>query len=413
MQNQIIRKKEYRGTFSLLGKAFSTLLAMLGALVLTLLILKSAVSTAAEWSPTQTARKCFYFPEKITLPDRESTVQLLMSASFFGSDALYFDEGEENTGLTEPYTPSTSESEGKDSPPNPIGEPTAPNQGNQSVDEATNIYDFDRSLVPNGELALFPYDLTLNSKIGEILLSNTTGYKIDTTEFLTREYPIKASLDDYSQSEPLVLIIHTHGTEAYSPSGAVSTPASAVQRSSDTSKNMIAVGKVMSDLLNGAGIPTIHCETMHDLESYTRSYNLAADTIQKYLKKYPSIKYVFDVHRDAIVRTNGDLIRPITVINGEIAAQVMLLVGTNEAGADHPDWEDNMTVATHLQHRLTLSYTRFARPINIRTASFNEQFTKGSLLIEIGSAANSLEEAKTAAKYLTYSIIDMIKDNEK
>ena len=412
MQNQIIQKNEYKSTLSVLGKAFSTLLAMLGALMMTLLLLKFALNAATEWSPTQTARKCFYFPEKITLPDRESSLHLLMSSAFFGSDALYFDDGEENTGLTEPYKPNTSEGEGKNTPQNPIGEPTPPNQGDHTADDNTDIYAFDRSLVPSGELALFPYDLTLNSKLGEILLSNTTEYKIDTAEFLAREYPIKTALDAYSPSEPLVLIIHTHGTESYSPDGAISTPTSAIQRSSDTSENMIAVGKVMADLLNSSGIPTVHCETMHDLESYTRSYNLAADTIQKYLKKYPSIKYVFDVHRDAIVRTNGDLIRPITKINGEVAAQIMLLVGTNEMGADHPNWEDNMTVATHLQYRLTSCYTKFACPINIRTASFNEQFTKGSLLIEIGSAANSLEEAKTAAKYLTYSIIDMIKDNE-
>ena len=101
------------------------------------------------------------------------------------------------------------------------------------------------------------------------------------------------------------------------------------------------------------------------------------------------------------------------MINGEIAAQIMLLVGTNEQGADHPDWETNFAIAAELQSRLVSSYKRFARPINIRGASFNEQFTKGSLLIEIGSAANSLEEAQTAAKYLTYSIIDMIKDNAK
>ena len=411
MQNQIIQKNEYKSSFHLLTRAFSTLLAMLGALVLTLLLLKLAVSTAAEWSPTQTARKCFYFPEKITLPSRESATQLLLSTAFFGSDALYFDEGEENTGMTEPYIPNVSESDNGDTPQNPIGEPSSPEGNDKEPAGVTNLYEFDRSLVPSGELALFPYDLTQNSKLGEILLSNTTAYTIDTSEYLAREYPIKASLSDYSQNEPLVLIIHTHGTEAYSKNGAISTPASAVQRSSDTAQNMIAVGKVMADLLNESGIPTIHCEIMHDLESYTRSYNLAADTIQKYLAKYPSIQYVFDVHRDAIVRTNGDLIRPITKINGEIAAQIMLLVGTNEAGADHPSWEENMTVATHLQHRLTLSYTRFARPINIRTASFNEQFAKGSLLIEIGSAANSLEEAKVAAKYLTYSIIDMIKDN--
>ena len=169
----------------------------------------------------------------------------------------------------------------------------------------------------------------------------------------------------------------------------------------------------MADLLNEAGIPTLHCEIMHDLESYNRSYNLAADTIQRYLSEYPSIQYVFDVHRDAIVKTNGDLVRPITLINGEIAAQIMLLVGTNEQGADHPNWETNFTVAAKLQKKLTTDYNNFARPINIRGASFNEQFTPGSLLIEVGSSGNSLQEAKTAAKYLTYAIIEMITENQQ
>lgn len=347
------------------------------------------------------ARSCFRFPEKPTVPSREDAAQIMLSAVFFGSDALYFDDGEENTGLTEPPI-APSEGKDEDTPQSPL---TQPWQG-------TDIYAFDRSLVPNGQTAIVPFDLTYGSKSGEILFSNATAYEISAGEALAAPYPISTDLDVHSKDEPLVLIIHTHGTESYSPSGALYTSPSALQRSADTSKNMIAVGAVMTELLCDAGIPTLHCETMHDLNSYTRSYNLAADTIQKYLQQYPSIKYVFDVHRDAIVRTNGDLIRPVTVINGEVAAQIMLLVGTDEMGADHSEWRDNLSVAVQLQSRLTTSYTRFARPINVRGASFNEQFTKGSLLIEIGSAANSLGEAKTAAKYLTYSIIDMIRDFE-
>ena len=103
--------------------------------------------------------------------------------------------------------------------------------------------------------------------------------------------------------------------------------------------------------------------------------------------------------------------KPVSLIDGKVAAQVMLLVGTNEKGADHPDWNENMTVAVNLQDKLTRSYANFARPINIRGASFNEQFTPGSLLIEIGSSGNTLSEAKYAAELLTYSIIDMIKGN--
>ncbi len=380
-------------------------LSVLGGIFIVILLWRAGESAVSEWSPTLTARECFRFPENPTFPDRENMTQLLLSAAFFGSDALYFDGGEENTGLTEtqPITPSDTVDE--EQPQDPLGEQ------NPGTTEFTNIYSYNPSALPDDELALIPYDLTYGSAAGEVTLSNATSFTPDIEGALNAEYPIKTDLDAYSAKEPLILIVHTHGTESYSPDGALSVSQGFLHRSSDTHKNVVAVGQVMADMLNDAGIPTIHCETMHDLESYTRSYNLAADTIQKYLAEYPSIQYVFDVHRDAIIRENGDLIRPITVINGEVTAQVMLLVGTNEQGADHPDWTTNFTVAAQLQNRLVTNYDRFARAINIRGASFNEQFTSGSLLIEIGSAANSLEEAKNAAKYLTYSIIDMIKDN--
>lgn len=405
MQNQELKYQYKFPTAPAISRIISAFTAVLGAMTLALLICHYIVSALGKWSPTLTAKTCFPFPDEKTSVDREWAIQLMLRTSFFGSDALYFDGGEENTGLTEPPHVTPSGDTDGTAPLDPITPP-------QSA-EGTDIYAFDRTAVPNGESAIVPFDLTYGAKPGEILFSNVTKYSVDSEELLSEKYPISTNLSEHSAEEPLILIIHTHGTESYSPDGAVSALPSTVQRSSDTSENMIAVGKVMANMLNAAGIPTVHCEIMHDLESYTRSYNLAADTIQKYLTKYPSIQYVFDVHRDAIVRTNGDLIRPVTVIDGEVAAQIMLLVGTDEMGADHPDWQENMAVAVNLQKRLTSAYSRFARPINVRGASFNEQFTNGSLLIEIGSAANSLEEAKVAAKYLTYSIIDMIKENAK
>ncbi len=380
----------------------STLMSVAGAVIIAILLGRVVEVQASGWSPTETAKRCFSYPEEALMPDNREIGQMLLSAAFFGSDALYFDAGEENTGQNPISEVSPSEMPDEDKPYQPIDD------GKGESADQDDLYFYDRSLLQSGEVALLPYDLTGNPNPGDIRLSNTTSYNIDTSEIINREYPIA----HYNGGEPLVLIIHTHGTESYAPEGAVAVPSGYVARDSNTANNMIAVGAVMSELLNDAGITTLHCEIMHDLESYNRSYDLAADTIQKYLAEYPSIKYVFDVHRDAIVRENGDLIRPLTLINGERSAQIMLLVGTNEKGADHPDWETNMTVAVELQHRLTNTYSRFARPINIRGASFNQQFTPGSLLIEIGSAANTLSEAKTAAKYLTYSIIDMLKENK-
>ncbi len=388
-------------------RGLPALASAVGGLMLSALLCHSLTTALSGWSPTETARQCFHFPSGTVVPTNEDIGAFLLSAAFFGSDALYFDSGEENTGTEEPSPVIPSKNSGEEAPQTPIGEQNLPGHG------TSYIYDYDRTKLKDGEFALLPYDLSGSPGYGEILLSNTTSYSPDIEAARSSEYPIPINLDEYSEEHPLILIIHTHGTESYSPEGAISATAADMQRSSDTTRNMIAVGSLMSELLNDAGIPTLHCDIMHDLESYTRSYDLAADTVQKYLTEYPSIKYVFDVHRDAIIRTNGDMLRPITTINGEIAAQIMLLVGTNEKGADHPEWETNFTVATKLQERLTQKYQRFARPINIRGASFNEQFTPGSLLIEIGSAANSLSEAKNAAKYLTYAIIDMIKDSSE
>ena len=399
---------QYYGTHnkkSSLPHAAQMLSSLIGGLALSVLLFNAAETAVSGWSPTETARECFNFPDTRRIPTKEDVSAFLLSSAFFGTDALYFDSGEENTGKSQEHAVNPSENSTLDAPQLPIGE-----QANIPKNDG-NLYTYDRSVIKDGEFALLPYDLSGGAKYGEVLLSNTTAYSPDTEAALSADYPIKTRLTDYSKDKPLILIIHTHGTESYSPEEALTATGSNIHRSSDTEKNMISVGAVMAKLLNEAEIPTVHCEVMHDLESYTRSYDLAADTVQKYLNEYPSIKYVFDIHRDAIVRANGDMIRPITEINGEITAQIMLLVGTNELGADHPNWLTNFTVAAKLQERLTKTYDRFARPINVRGASFNEQFTPGSLLIEIGSAANSLSEAKNAAKHLTYAIIDIIKSN--
>jgi stage II sporulation protein P len=393
----------------LIRRMFSSVVTIFGGLVLILAAASLVNEFLVTWSPTATARNCFRYPDETTLPDSEAITQFMLSEAFFGNDALYFDLGDENSGTSILPHLQPSKNLVGEKPQKSIGEPE------DFIPDGYDIYYYDFSKLPAGELGLIPLDLSRNAKPGEILLSNNTNYKIDAASYLDRKFPSKLNLktSTLKSNEPLVLILHTHGTEAFSPEGEISCKPNTVLRSSDTRNNIVAVGAVMAEKLNEAGIPTIHCEIMHDLNSYTDSYNLAADTIQRYLAEYPSIKYVFDVHRDAISYASGDLVKPLCVINNKLAAQVMLLVGTNEKGADHPNWEDNMTVAVYLQNLLTNRYKNFARPINVRGASFNEQFTPGSLLIEIGSAANTISEAKYAAIHLTYSIIDMIKESIK
>ena len=128
---------------------------------------------------------------------------------------------------------------------------------------------------------------------------------------------------------PQVLIMHTHATEDYRLSaGLWFTPGDGA-RSTDRSINMCAVGRVMADTLNAAGICTLHDETLNDYPSYTGSYANSRAVVQQYLAQYPSIKVVLDVHRDAAADAAGEQLAFTTQLDGESCAQIMLVVGTD------------------------------------------------------------------------------------
>ena len=131
----------------------------------------------------------------------------------------------------------------------------------------------------------------------------------------------------YPSDVPLVLIVHTHGTEAYSdPAAPWYDPEREVARSSDKNKNVVHIGRLMADILNENGISTIHCDVMHDAESYSGSYERSAETVKKYLSQYPSIKYIIDVHRDAVVKSSGELV--IKSHSGPKSAEPVFTIGS-------------------------------------------------------------------------------------
>ena len=256
---------------------------------------------------------------------------------------------------------------------------------------------------PADEPAGYPItrlDLAGQPEPGELILrNNETDYSPDLYALRDAEYPIKAG-----GGQPRVLILHTHGTEAYSD-GSGRYDDSTSFRSRDITQNVVAVGGVIAEELETRGIGVVHCEVMHDVGDFYTSYDRAKDTILEYLEKYPSIQYVLDVHRDAIVRGENEMIAPTVDTPEGRAAQVMLVMGTNAFGADHPDWERNMSVACKLQTAMNVEYN-LARPINLRGASFNEQYRAGSMLVEVGSSGNTLEEAKLAGRLFARALAD-------
>ena len=252
---------------------------------------------------------------------------------------------------------------------------------------------------PEGMNPILTMDMSLLS-YGKNYIYNTTNISPDINALSS------ASIKNYyKDNAPIVLVIHTHGTESYMPEGAeFYKDEGEIARSSDQKENMIAVGIEFVRVLEENGISTLHCTVMHDKESYRESYSRAAESIAKYLRQYPSIKYVFDLHRDSVMRSSGELIRAVASVKGENYAQVMPVIG---GGADN--WESNMTFALKLREALNSEMTNICRPVCLRESKYNQDMSAISVLLEIGTSGNSLSEAKKAASVTAAAIAELIK----
>ena len=194
-----------------------------------------------------------------------------------------------------------------------------------------------------------------------------------------------------------VLIMHTHATESFEPYDSEIYDTRHTWRSTDNSENIVAAGEVMAQAIRAHGIEVLHDDTQHDYPSYNGSYERSAETVKGYLAKYPSIKVVLDVHRDAVQR-DSTLVKPITQINGKKAAQMMIIAGCDDGTMEMPNWGKNLRFAAGIQDAIESRWKGLTRPIFFCYRKYNQDLTTGSLLLELGSHGNTLEQVLTTAQ---------------
>ena len=209
--------------------------------------------------------------------------------------------------------------------------------------------------------------------------------------------------------DPQILIMHTHATEDYRLSAGLWYSPGDGARTTDTNLNMCAVGRVMADTLNAAGLNTLHDETLNDYPSYTGSYENSRAVVQRYLVQYPSIKVVLDVHRDAIETEGGSRMAPVCTVDGRQAAQVMIICGCDNGGSVRlPGWRQNLRFAAAWERSMEGMYPGFTRPVLFSYRFYNQDLTTGSLLIEIGGHGNNLNEALYAGQLAANGLVQAL-----
>ena len=214
---------------------------------------------------------------------------------------------------------------------------------------------------------------------------------------------------EVNSNEPQVLILHTHATETYQTWPDLVYDPDFTARTQNTALNMCAVGERMAQVLNAAGINTLHDTTLHDDPSYTESYDRSYATTRAYLEKYPSIKIVLDVHRDAIEDADGTRVKPLCTIDGEDTAQVMIIAGCdNGSTIQLPNWRLNLRFAAAWEQAMESRTPGLTRPVMCAYRYYNQDLTTGSLLIEIGGHANTVAEALRAGQYAAEALAALL-----
>jgi len=207
---------------------------------------------------------------------------------------------------------------------------------------------------------------------------------------------------------PLVLLYHTHATESFCTRDDGLYDTRCNWRSTDTACNMVAVGDAMARTLEARGIAVIHDTELHDYPSYDGSYASSAESIRAYLEEHPSIRVVLDLHRDAIERSAGLIVKPLAEIDGEACAQLMIISNCDDGSGLIPNWRENLRFAAAFADAVEARAPGLTRPILFSHRKYNQQLSTGALLLEFGSNANTLAEAKLTAVIAGEALADFL-----
>ncbi len=207
---------------------------------------------------------------------------------------------------------------------------------------------------------------------------------------------------ELNEDKPQILIYHTHSQEAFIDS-----------REGKEEDTIVGVGTYLAELLSEKyDFNVIHDTSQYDMmEGYLErnlAYNYSGAGIKKILEDNPTIEIVIDLHRDGGAKR-------VTSVDGKDTAQVMLFNGLsrNSRGEENttlknPYLQDNLAFSLQVQLKSREMYPGFMYKNYLKAYRYNMNLCKKSLLIETGTAENTLEEAMNAMELLSDILYEVV-----
>ncbi len=323
----------------------------------------------------------------------------LAAAAFTLADGEYrLDSNSENIETTDEPTTAPTEAE--------VSPTTAELASNNENREKTDYYDTYADHTGEEKYSIAEKTIGADgTQVENCFVKNKTGLDFDFNSILNTPLTFKV---EQSSDNPQVLIYHTHTSEGYMDEDVDFFYESFYSRTQNEDYNVVAVGNVIADTLNKNGINTLHDKTVHD-STYNGSYDRSVQTVESDMKENNGIKVVLDIHRDAL-GTDDCKVKTTFEYDGKKAAQIMILSGCdyyNERGFEN--WQNNLSFALKLQNTAEKMYPGITRPLSFDFFAYNEYVCDGSLLIEVGTDANSIDEVEYSGQMLANVISEVLK----
>ncbi len=210
-----------------------------------------------------------------------------------------------------------------------------------------------------------------------------------------------------SQALPLsngkrVLIYHTHTHEAYQMTDQEAYTPLENWRTDDRSHNIVRVGDELTAELEKRGFEVVHDDTDFEQDDLSTSYSRSLEALLQ--RADEDYDLIIDLHRDAYVE-GAQLTCSYA---GRKSANLMVLIGKGDSFQEKPHFQENYALACALTERINGLCPGLGREVMVKTGRYNQHFSDHSLLIEVGSNGNTLEEALSSMPILADAIEEVL-----
>ena len=224
------------------------------------------------------------------------------------------------------------------------------------------------------------------------------------TDYTLTEDMLKPDIEITNKN---IVLFHTHSCESYTSSPNYTYTPTGTFRTTDLNYTVVRVGTELENNLKQYNYNVVHSKDYHDYPAYNGSYTRSLATVENILKQTPS-DIIIDVHRDA-VGSRSDYAPTVKIGDTDEAAQIMFVIGTNNGGLWHPNWNQNLKFAIKIQEKAEEMYPGLFKPIMLTKSRYNQHTGKYANIIEVGATGNTLDQCLTSMKYLAKVMNEVLK----